>query len=920
MRAQVTSSDTESVQRPTGTVTFLFSDIEGSTQRWDQHRAAMQDAVRRHDALMHEAIAARDGYVFKTVGDAFCAVFWNAPNAVAAALDAQRSIGAQDWSATDGLRVRMALHTGATDERDGDYFGPAVNRVARLLAIAHGGQVVASGITADLVQGEMPAQSSLRDLGAHRLKDLTNPEQVYQLVAPDLPTDFPPLRSLDALPNNLPLQLTSFVGRESQVAEIIALLEKSRLVTLVGTGGVGKTRTALQVAAELLDGSGDGVWFVDLAPLSDVSLVASVVGSALCVPPALDRPVLDVVLAYLKERRLLLVLDNCEHVVAEAARVVDTILHGCPHVKLIVTSREGLNVSGERVYRMPSLQVPPPGENLRASDAAAYESIALFADRATAADARFNLTDDNAPVVADICRRLDGIALAIELAAPRVKVLAVEQLSQRLDERFRILTGGSRSALPRQQTMRALIDWSYDLLSDREKAIFRRVAVFAGGWTLEAASEICADDDIESWDVLDLLSALVDKSLVVTELSGSHQRYRLLESIRQYARQLLSQGTDADSVLRRHASYFFGIAESIYRSAYSKEQQGWVESLAPELDNLRFALTWALVERNDAQAGAAATGALYRFFARLSLYDEGIRWCEMALNVGRPLPAETEARLRHALAVLCSNSGGLRRAIAEGELAVERYRTVDEPLALCRALNSLALTLSQVSRYEAARAIGAEAVQIARQLGDRRLIADTLGHYGSSLDPAEIDTARALFEEAVAILHGSGRSDMLVFNLIWWAEAEARAHNFERATALSREGIEFAPQPLRAVLYSNITAYALSQDDVAQALPSARNALADATALQLPSITAYTIEFLALGSVAIDAARAARLAGFARARLAARDAQYGPTEQIPHDMLMARLHEAFDESELARLMSEGAAWTEDQAFAAARAI
>ena len=908
------------MSRPKGTVTLLFSDIEGSTQRWERHRAAMPDAVRRHDALMQAAISAHSGHVFKTVGDAFCATFWNAVDAVASALDAQRSLNEQDWSAIDGLHVRIALHTGSTDERDGDYFGPAVNRVARLLAIAHGGQVVVSGITADLVQGDMPPRSSLRDLGAHRLKDLTQPEQVYQLVAPDLRVDFPPLRSLNALPNNLPLQLTSFVGRETEVAEIVALLEKSRLVTLVGTGGIGKTRTALQVAADLLDGSGDGVWFVDLAPLSDPSLIASAVSTALCVPPARDRPVLDVLLADLKDRRLLLVLDNCEHVVAEAARVADAILHTCPRVKLIVTSREGLNVSGERVYRMPSLRVPPRSDNLRAIDAAAYESIALFADRATAADGRFALSDENAPIVADICRRLDGIALAIELAAPRVKVLSVQQLSQRLDERFRILTGGSRSALPRQQTMRALIDWSYDLLSDREKTIFRRVSIFVGGWTLEATSEICCDEQIESWEVLDLLSALVDKSLVATELSGSHQRYRLLESMRQYARERLAQGSDAQSVQRRHATYFCRLADDALALGLTTPTKEWLESQAPELDNLRAALTWTLVERNDVQAGAAAAGALYRFFDRLELHDEAIRWCEIALGTKDGLPVRTQARLHYALSFLCNNTGRHQRGIVEGKRAAELYRTAGDQTALCRALSGLVLHLSQLSRNEEARALGLEALGLARQLGDARLTADTLAKYALTLDPTEIDTARALFQESVSIIRGLGWADALVFTLIWWAEAEAKARHFDIAIALSRKGLESASPALRTVIHSNMAAYALSLGDIDQALPAAREALADGVKLQLPMLTAYAIDYLALISLHSDMAQSARLAGFACAQLAARDAQFTATEQVPHDILMAQLHEAFEESELARLMNEGAGWSEDVAIAQARAI
>src|SRR6202011_2491721 len=442
---------------PTGTVTFLFTDIEGSTQRWEAHRAEMARAVARHDKLVHAVVAKHGGFVFKTVGDAFCVAFSDPENAVAAALDAQRALSSEDFSSVGGVRARMAIHTGTTQERDGDYFGPTVNRVARLLAIGHGGQVLVSGTATDLLQGSMPAQASLRDLGEHQLRDLAFPEQVYQLVAPGLADIFPALRSLGALPNNLPRQATAFVGREQELADIKALLAKSQVVTLVGTGGVGKTRTALQVAADLLDGTGDGVWLVDLAQVSG-DYVAATIAQVFNLQAQAGRDPLDDVRAYLKNKRLLLVVDNCEHVIGEITRVVAAIVKDCPRVVVLATSREGLNVHGEQVYRLPSLSVPPPGAVLSAEEALKRGAVALFVARASALYAQFSFTDDKAPVVADICRRLDGIALAIELAAARVTILNLKQLSQRLDERFRLLTGGDRTALPRQQTMRAAID------------------------------------------------------------------------------------------------------------------------------------------------------------------------------------------------------------------------------------------------------------------------------------------------------------------------------------------------------------------------------------------------------------------------------------------------------------------------------
>ncbi len=519
---------------PTGTVTLLFSDIEGSTKRWTEHPEEMARALRRHDEVLRSTIEAGGGHVFKTMGDAFCAVFWRPQDAIAAVIDAQRLLIAEDFSDVDGLRVRMALHTGTTYERDGDYFGPTVNRVARILSIVNGGQVVLSRTTAELVRDAMPPESDLRDLGGHRLKDLVEPERVWQLIAAGLPEKFSPLRSLETLPNNLPQQLTALIGRDEVVAEVETQMTQCRLVSLVGTGGVGKTRVALQVGANLLDGSEDGVWFIDLAPLSDPGFVAGTIASTLGVREVHERPLLETLVDYLKRKRLLLILDNCEHVIEEAAKVADTIVRGCPEVRVLATSREPLRIAGERAFPMPTLALPAPDATLAVEDAGTFGAVALFAERAAAADDRFALSVENLPVVLEICRRLDGIALAIELAAARVKMLTPRQLAQNLDERFRVLTGGSRTALPRQQTMRALIDWSFDLLSASEQRLFGRLSIFAGGWTLAEVSSVCSDEQLaggalDRWEVFDLLSSLVEKSLVVAEPAGEEQRYRLLE-------------------------------------------------------------------------------------------------------------------------------------------------------------------------------------------------------------------------------------------------------------------------------------------------------------------------------------------------------------------------------------------------------
>ena len=587
--ATQSESGPPSSARPTGTVTFLFSDIEGSTAHWEHGRGAMERALARHDALMRAVLDSRGAYVFKTVGDEFCAAFSSASAAIEAAIDAQRALAATDFSAVGGLRVRMALHAGSAAERDGDYFGPTVNRVARLLAIGHGGQILVSGACTELLQGELPPRCSLLDLGKHRLKDLAQPERVHQLVAPDLMQVFPALLSLDRLSDNLPAQLTSLVGREDDVAEITALMKGHRLVTLTGSGGVGKTRASLQVAANLIGGFGDGVWLIELAPLAGAGYVATTCAQVLGLTLAIEGDPVQNLARALKGKEMLLVFDSCEHVVEAVAHVLAAILRGCPGVTVLASSRQSLGIEGEASYRIPSLPE--------------RASVALFTERARDADLRFALTNANASAVADICRLLDGIPLAIELAAARMKVLSAKDLLERLDQRFRVLTGGDRSALPRHQTMRALIDWSYDLLEERERTLFRRLGIFINGFTLQGAVTLASGKNIDELDVFDLLASLVDKSLVLAELRDDAMRYRLLESTRAYALEKLSDGGERDLAARRHLRYL-GYRFKQLRAQWEQfpRSADIISTLQTELEDVRSALDCALA-RSDAIRG-----------------------------------------------------------------------------------------------------------------------------------------------------------------------------------------------------------------------------------------------------------------------------------------------------------------------------
>jgi predicted ATPase/class 3 adenylate cyclase len=532
---------------PVGTITFLLTDVEGSSRHWEADPAAA--TLGRHEEIVADCVVHYSGArpVEQGEGDSSVLVFARASDGAACAIDIQRALGSVRWPGGGELRVRMALHTGEAELRDdGTYRGASLNRCARLRSIAHGGQIVLSQATYEVIADHPPDSADLRDLGAHRLRDLARPEHVWQLCHPDLLDEFPPVLSLDGVPNNLPSQLTTFIGREAELDLVQRLLGETRLLTLTGAGGCGKTRLALQVAAEVLDTFPDGLWWVDLAPVADPALVPSAVAAAVRVREVAAQGLTETLVRQLAARRVLLVLDNCEHQVAACATLAGLLLRGCPAVRVVATSREPLGIDGETIWRVPSLGLPgaeAPGIESRTQ----CEAVRLFIDRATRVRSNFGVTDDNVPAVAEICRRLDGIPLAIELAAARTRMLTPEQIADGLGDRFHLLTAGTRGVLPRQRTLEASVDWSHDLLGIDERTLFRRLAAFAGGFTLEAAEAVCAGEGIERQDVLDLLGQLVDRSLVQVDTEGPSARYRLLETVRYYARAKLIDAGEAQS-------------------------------------------------------------------------------------------------------------------------------------------------------------------------------------------------------------------------------------------------------------------------------------------------------------------------------------------------------------------------------------
>jgi len=910
---------------PSGTVTFLFTDIEGSTQRWETHRAEMKAALNRHDELLAAAIGGARGYVFKKMGDAYCAAFHTAPEAVRASIDAQLALAKEDFASVDGLRVRMALHSGYADERDGDYFGPTVNRVARLLAIGHGGQVLVSASAADLAQAEMPAGASLRNLGAQRLKDLAHPEQVFQLDAEGLPSDFPPLRSLDALPNNLPIQVTSFLGRDEDVAEVKKLLEKTRLLTLAGTGGVGKTRLALQVGAELLDQHPDGVWFVDLAGLQDPDLIASEMAAVLGVRVGADRSLVESIIYSLKPKQVLIILDNCEHVVETAAQITSSIIKGAPQVRVLTTSREGLGIAGEVVHRVSPLAVPKSGAGMTAEAAKQFGAVALFVDRATAANTRFALTDADAPVVVDICRSLDGIPFAIELAAARVKAMSVVNLAERLTERFRILTGGDRTALPRHQTMRALIDWSYNLLNERERTLVNRVSVFAGGWTIEAASEICADETIESWEILDMISSLVDKSLVQAEIGGTSERYRLLDSTWRYALEKLGEAGESERINRKHAEYFLKLAQEADDAWESTPSKVLIEQMEPELDNFRAAMDWALTKRNDVVVGRALAAALRELWIGVGSRREGARWINLAIEAQPDAPPDAvSVKLWMGFALNNEALGAAQQEAAERALA--QAEALDDRKLLAQAQIQLGFALDRRGRFDEAEAEYVKAVPLLRETKTTKKLASCLSWWSIIFwIRGDAKAAQKGFEEAISLAKSFGDEQMTATVLGNVAELSFSQGDIDKAISVAEEALAMRRKSRNpgsaANALTNLTAYRLAIGQIEEARANGHEGIKLAREAQEGLLGAYAMQHLAVIQAQQGGRRdAARLLGYVDEAIRKSEFKREPTEKWSYEKLMGLLREQLSDDEIKALAAEGAGWTDDQAVVEALKI
>jgi predicted ATPase/class 3 adenylate cyclase len=616
-------------------LTFLFTDLENSTSLWEQFPDEMQSASARHDVLMRAIIERHHGRVVKTTGDGFHAAFESPLDGIAAALAGQQALTAEPWpEATGQLKVRMGLHTGESQERDGDFYGSNVNLAARVMGLGYGGQILLSEVTATLIKNHPPQECTLLDLGEHRLKGIAEPEQIFQLCHPDLVAEFPPLKSLATFKHNLHRQLSSFIGREKELADVKRLLKETQLLTLLGPGGTGKTRLMLQVAEEVIEDYPDGVWLVELAPLTDPNLIPERVASTLNIQEQSGRPILDTLTDYLRRKELLLLLDNVEHLVRASAEFAEHLLAQCPKLTILVTGREALFIDGETTIQIPSLSIPKEIQTL--DEITTSEGVQLFIERARAVRPDFVINEKNAATVAEIVRRLDGIPLALELAAARLRMLTVEQIAARLNDRFRLLTGGRRTALPRQQTLQALIDWSWQLLDDQEHVLLRRLSVFSGGWALEAAQAIAGFDPLDEFEVFDALEQLINKSLVIVRyLPEGEARYNMLESIRQFAQDKLFAAGEGEMLRDRHVDYFVALVDQFGQSGVGSEFFAWMKRFSLESDNLRAVVEW--IAEDYPQLALHFTGILLQYDPIWLPYREARSWLEPVIEHARIL-------------------------------------------------------------------------------------------------------------------------------------------------------------------------------------------------------------------------------------------------------------------------------------------
>ena len=907
--------------QPTGTVTLVFTDIEGSTSLLQELGDRYPQVLADHHRLIREAFARHGALERGSAGDGLYFVFSGARAAVLAAVDGQLAIAGHAWPDGVAVRDRMGLHTGEPVNASEGYVGLDVHRAARICAAGHGGQILISQTTRDLIAEDLRPPMGVIDLGAHRLRSLDSSQRLYQVSGPGLPRDFPPPRTTDAPRNNLKLEVTSFIGREREIEQASQMLEHSSILTLTGPGGVGKSRVGLRLARQLLGRFEDGTWIIECGSITDPDFVLPSVVSAIGLTEAAGRSLQASIVDHLKGKQLLLLLDDCDPVLTECAELAGALARSCSAVRVIVTSREALGVPGEAILPIASLTTPGVGSTVAARDVGAADACQLFLERARAVQPAFELTDQNARSVAQLCRRLDGIPLAIELAAARVRALPVEQIAARLDDRFRLLTGGSRASVARHQTLRATIDWSYDLLTEPERAVLRRLSVFAGGATLEAAESVCAGDPVDPFEILDVLGRLVEKSLVFTDPTSTEARFRLLETVREYARGRLVEADEGDLTLRRHRDWYLALVDEASPAFFhGPEPVEWLRRLDREHDDLRAALEWCLDQPGEGQSGLRIAAGLWRYWEIRGHLTEGRGWLERMVEAVGEDVSSLRANALTGAGNLAFMQGDFRAASSFHESSLALHRQIGDRQSVAYAANNLANAAMQRGDHARARELYEESIDLARELGDERGAAfGSINLADVATRQGDLDAARALHAEILATIRELGDRWMEAFALDTFARATGLAGDREAAQSLHVEALaileEMGDRRGVARVLTHLAELALSDGDAARARGLFRQSLAIRQDLgDMPGL-ASAMENLAGAIASDDAEAAARLHGAAESLREAIRAMVPPQAAASHDQHLADLETRLGADRLAAARREGRAMTPNEALA-----
>jgi len=776
--------------KPTGLVTFLFTDIEGSTMIAQKFAESMQDVLRKHNLILNNAVESNNGYVFKTVGDAFCCAFQNAEEALNAAVNAQKLLSKESWGLTP-VKVRMGIHSGYSEWSGIDYMGYiTLARTARIMSAANGEQIIISEKTVVLAKEKIQDKITFRDLGNRRLKDVIKPIKLFQIISPELRAEFPPLKTLDARPNNLPLQLTSFIGREEVIREVKSLFSQSRLLTIIGTGGSGKTRLTLQTGADMIDEFANGVFIAELASVKDPDFLVQTILNSLGVKEEAGKSPEGTLTNYIKDKNILIILDNCEHLINECADTAEMLLSKSQKLKIIATSREALNCLGEQTYRLPPMLLPDPSSNTTPEMLTQYESVRLFIERALSVNSNFRLNENNAQALAGICIRLDGIPLAIELAAARIKLLSVEKIHERLDDRFNLLTGGKRTALPRQQTLKALIDWSYDLLSENEKILWSRLSVFNGGWTLEAAEEICSDDKTKKTEMLDLLSQLIEKSIIGYD--DMIARYKMLETIKEYGEEKLKREHESAKIFSKHLDYFTEFSESAEPVIELSEGVIWLERLENDHINLQSAIEWSM-NNKEKEKGARIAIALGRFWIIRGHLTTGKRLFENILRNLDGLSKKLTAQVYSHTGSLLTFQGEYEEAQNFFDKGLILQREIKDKSGIAYSLSGLGNVLFATGNYDHAKVYFLESLGIYREIGNKIRIASVLNNLGNlEYNQGNTEPAKKYYEESITYCHELGNKNIIVAPLLNLGSIVREEENYEHAKEYFEESLKIS--------------------------------------------------------------------------------------------------------------------------------